>query len=143
MNLYVETSAVVAWLFGEARGAEASRILQRSRRVFTSELTLVECDRATISAMTMGRVAPEVAEAARRRLALESVSRDAYALTSEVLLRARQAFPVEPVRTLDAFHLATALQFRVIRPDLSVLSFDRRVRENAVALGFEVMPGEA
>ena len=39
--------------------------------------------------------------------------------------------------------MATALQFREIRPDLSVLSLDRRVRENAVALGFEVMPGEA
>ena len=140
MNLYVETSAVVAWLFGEARGAEARRILQRSRLVFTSELTLVECDRAITSALTLGRVAPQVAEAARRRLASESVSWDAYGLTTEVLLRARWAFPVEPIRTLDAFHLATALQFRDLRPDLSVLSFDRRVRENAVALGFGVVP---
>lgn len=140
MNLYVETSAVAAWLFGEVRGAEARRILQRSRGVFTSELTLVECDRAIISAVTSGRVAPHVAEAARRRLASESVSWDAYGLTSEVLLRARQTFPVEPVRTLDAFHLATALQFRDFRPDLRLLSFDRRVRENAVALGFEILP---
>lgn len=141
MTLYAETSAVVAWLFGEARGREAHRILQDSRRVFTSELTLVECERAIVSGITTGRVAPEVAEDARRRFASERVSWDAYGLTAEVLLRARQTFPVEPVRTLDAFHLATALQFRDIRPGLSLLSFDRRVRENASALGFEVLPG--
>ena len=54
--------------------------------------------------------------------------------------RSRGAFPREPIRSLDAIHLATALVIRDVRPDLSVLSLDQRLRENAVALGFEVVP---
>jgi len=46
------------------------------------------------------------------------------------------------VRTLDALHLATALRIGEFRPDLSVLSLDHRIRENAIALGFEVLPAE-
>ena len=37
---------------------------------------------------------------------------------------------------------ATALLIRDIRPGLRLLSFDRRIRENAVALGFDVLPAE-
>ena len=57
------------------------------------------------------------------------------AVTSDVLARAGRAFPVEPVRTLDAIHLATALEFVATYPDLRILSFDERVRSNAEALG--------
>ena len=52
-------------------------------------------------------------------------------------------FPGEPIRALDAIHLATALVIRDIYPDLRVLSLDQRVRQNAVALGFEVVPAES
>ena len=50
-------------------------------------------------------------------------------------LRAGQAFPVEPVRTLDALHLASALEFLVLFPDLKVLSLDDRVLANLPQLG--------
>ena len=56
---------------------------------------------------------------------------------------ARGPFPGELIRALDAIHLATALVIRDIHPDLSVLSLDRRVRENAAALGFGVVPAES
>jgi len=57
------------------------------------------------------------------------------ALSEEVLARASRPFPVEPVRTLDAIHLATALEFTAAFPDLRLVSCDSRVRENAEALG--------
>ena len=56
-------------------------------------------------------------------------------LTTGVLARAGGAFPVEPVRTLDAIHLATALAFSEAFPDLAILALDRRVLANAIALG--------
>jgi hypothetical protein len=57
-----------------------------------------------------------------------------------VLDRAREPFPSEPIRTLDAVHLAAALAVRKEIPDLQVLSPDERVRTNAEALGFRVVP---
>jgi predicted nucleic acid-binding protein len=57
-----------------------------------------------------------------------------------VVDRARQPFPAEPIRTLDALHLATAVQARSLVPDLALLSLDRRVRACARAMGFELLP---
>ena len=54
--------------------------------------------------------------------------------------RAEAAFPVEPVRTLDAIHLSSALALREAVADLVVLSSDDRVRDNAGQLGFAVLP---
>jgi hypothetical protein len=56
-------------------------------------------------------------------------------LTDSVLARAGSAFPIEPVRTLDAIHLATAMAFSEAYPELEMLTFDRRISENATALG--------
>ncbi|MEN8148606.1 MAG: hypothetical protein ABFS86_02215 [Planctomycetota bacterium] len=42
--------------------------------------------------------------------------------------------------SLDALHLAMALRARASAPDLEVLSLDRRIRENARALGLVVTP---
>lgn len=61
-------------------------------------------------------------------------------ISSEVAARAEQAFPVEPVRTLDALHLASALLLRHSIPDLIVVSTDDRIRANASELGFELFP---
>ena len=43
-------------------------------------------------------------------------------LSREVAERAEGPFPVEPVRTLDALHLASALLLRQALPDLRILS---------------------
>ena len=58
-------------------------------------------------------------------------------LSREVAERAEGPFPVEPVRTLDALHLASALLLRQALPDLRILSTDDRVRSNGRGLGFE------
>jgi len=63
-------------------------------------------------------------------------------LSGDVIDRARQPFRKEPVRTLDALHLASALVARAAVPDLAVLSLDEAARANARGLGFEVQPGD-
>jgi hypothetical protein len=61
-------------------------------------------------------------------------------VSEPVLARAGEAFPLEPLRTLDAIHLASAaLYSREVDP-LVVLSVDARLRDNAVALGLRVTP---
>lgn len=54
--------------------------------------------------------------------------------------RARADFPLEPVRTLDALHVSTALAFYEAFGELTMLSFDERVRANAAALGMLLNP---
>ena len=142
MTLYAETSAVLAWLFGEERGPVALSALKKSDRVFASELTFLESHRAIHSAVAVGRLSRAFGADARAQLDSETVSWIVHDFSAEITRRARHGFPREPVRALDALHLATALRFRDIRPDLSLLSFDRRVRENAAALGFGVLPAD-
>lgn len=64
----------------------------------------------------------------------------AFDLGAEVVERARRPFPAEPIRTLDAVHLATALLARSLVPDLAVLTLDQRVRRSAEEMGFPVLP---
>jgi predicted nucleic acid-binding protein len=52
----------------------------------------------------------------------------------------RRPFPEEPIRTLDAIHLATALLAKSLVPDLALLSLDERVRRSATQLGLTVLP---
>jgi hypothetical protein len=58
-------------------------------------------------------------------------------VTEPIRAHAGRAFPVEPVRTLDAIHLATAAA--LVEPTMViVVSRDSRVRDNAAALGHPV-----
>jgi hypothetical protein len=63
-----------------------------------------------------------------------------YEISASVLARAGRAFPTEPVHTLDAIHLATALELRTAEPRLEVLTLDRRIRANGARLGVPVRP---
>jgi hypothetical protein len=56
-------------------------------------------------------------------------------VSEDVLSGAGRVFPEEPVRTLDALHLSTALLFLQAFPDLQMLAFDQRIDVNARALG--------
>jgi hypothetical protein len=108
--------------------------------VATSDLTLIECNRALVRGIVTGRL-PEAGATDRRALLARVADHwTVLALDAEIAHRARQPFPVEPVRTLEAIHLAAALEARAMLPDLRVLSLDDRVRANARALGFEVVP---
>lgn len=81
-------------------------------------------------------------EIEKRRTLLETTAAHWTLLSigHAVIDRARRPFPAEPVRTLDALHLASALNAAEALDDLTVLSLDRRVRSSASALGLSVLP---
>jgi predicted nucleic acid-binding protein len=138
--LYAESSGVLAWLLGEPSGAVARDALASAEAVTASDLTLVECDRALIRGVATGDVAP--AEAVRLRGILNRTAShwDLLRIDGEVVERARRPFPTEPLRALDAVHLASALVVAANAPELLLLSFDRRIRRAAHQLGLSLAP---
>jgi uncharacterized protein with PIN domain len=140
VNLYVESSALLAWLFDEPTAAAVHAELSRADVVGTSELTAVECARSIQRGVALD-VVPEAQAAELQGMLLEAErSWHIQRLDGAVLARARQPFPAEPVRTLDALHLASMLQLATGMPGLVILSLDDRVRRNATRLGFDVRP---
>jgi len=140
VRLYAETSAVLAWLMGETEGEMARHELANAEVVVASDLTLIECDRVLIRAVALDEIS-ETAMADRRAVLSAAASHwHLIRLAGEVVERARRSFPREPIRSLDALHLASALVARSALPQLSMLSMDGRVRENAAALGFALCP---
>lgn len=72
------------------------------------------------------------------RAAIRGPGRRVSSVTDAVLERVGRPFPVEPIRTLDAVHLATAEQLGEPPALVTIVTRDVRVRENAVALGYAV-----
>lgn len=134
-TLYVETSAILAWLLGEKRADEVRAAIDDAEVVVTSSLALAEAERALIRLEHDHLIQAAQAQRLRGTLARARAGWMSMAVTEDVLDRSARRFPAEPVRTLDAIHLATALEFTKALPDLALLSFDRRILDNAVALG--------
>jgi predicted nucleic acid-binding protein len=140
MIAYAESSAVLAWVLGEPGEREVRSAMAEAERVVSSTLTPVECARALARGVQTGRIGRGDELAALKLLDLAAESWVTLELTGRVLLRARARFPQEPVCTLDALHLATALQFLEAAGTLTLISLDARIRDNAVALGLAVAP---
>ena len=140
MTQYAESSAVLAWLLGEARGGLVAAQLEVADLVVTSELTLVEVDRALHRSVATGAMDAPTAERLRDQLGATTTEWAIEPVSAAVVDRARRSFPHDAIRALDAIHLATAVVVASSVGDLDVLSLDERVRMNAVALGFRVLP---
>ena len=133
--IYAETSAVLAHLFTEPDGPVVREVLSQAEVVVTSRLTLVEAGRAIVRGRASGRFT-EVEALALRQLLDELVEQWAIIdLVGFVTDRAGERFPAEPVRSLDALHLASALVFDRDLGKVAVLSLDERIRANAAAMG--------
>lgn len=131
----------MAWLLGEPSGRSVRPVLEREEHVFSSALTIVEVERAILRGLRESRLDSKRAGEARTRLSRTSEYWTLLRLDREVLDRAGRSFPEEPIRTLDALHLSSALQVGRFVEELSVLSLDDRIRASASALGFPVLPG--
>jgi predicted nucleic acid-binding protein len=136
-SLYVETSALLRVVL---EGDEGLRPLLLGGGRFTSAVTFAEAARAILRARREGRLDARGAREARKRVGEFGRSCEIVPVEEGVLDRAGQEFPTEPVRTLDAIHLATVLVLNAAAVDLDVASCDGRVRVNADALGFTVLP---
>lgn len=143
MTVYAESSAVLSWLLDESTAAEIRRLLAAADFIITSDLTLIECDRVLWRAVAVGELTE--AEGADRRAHLVTAASHWHVLriAPEIVDRARQSFPGEPIRSLHAIHLASALVARSAMAGLGLLSLDDRVRRAGARLGLSVLPIQA
>ena len=140
MNLYAESSAVLAWLLKENAEATIYDLLANAETVTACDLTLIECDRTIWRSAALGSLDEGDVDVVRNRLASVAQHWTVLPFSSEIVERARWRFPHEPIRTLDALHVAAALHARIVFPDLAMLSLDERVRRVAGSLGLPVLP---
>jgi predicted nucleic acid-binding protein len=118
--------------------APALEELRADGQRVTSALTFAEAARALIRARVAGRITPAEERSALRGLQTFERRCAVVAVTDAVLTRAGRPFPVEPIRTLDAIHLATVEILGEPPQLVTLVTRDDRVRENARALGYEV-----
>ena len=140
MTLYAESSAVLAWLLGEDAGASVRDTLAAADIVVASDLTLIECDRVLIRATALGDLTEAQAADVRAHLNAAAVGWQIMRVGEEIVERARRPFAGEPIRTLDALHLATALVARQAIAGLELLSLDDRIRTAGRQLGMQLQP---
>jgi len=138
--VYAESSAILAWLLGEERGSDVAQVLQKADGVIASDLTVVECERVLIRAWSGGLLSETERIDQSSALVQAATHWVRLRVDVDVIERATRPFPVEPVRTLDALHLASALLARSVAPGARLLTLDQRVRENGERLGLEVVP---
>jgi predicted nucleic acid-binding protein len=137
---YIESSALVAALL--ERDAEALAALREIGHRVTSALTFTEAKRALLRARASRRIGVEIERAGLRHIRKLERGCTAVAVNEEILARAAQPFSVEPVRTLDAIHLATLESLGETPQLVTVITRDARVARNARALGYAVAPQE-
>lgn len=141
--VYLETSAILRWLFGEADAPRIALRIQEAAEPVCSVLTILETHRVLIRAERERPSRGRRLGLLRRQLAEASADWNVLEITPEICVRAGEPFPVEPVRTLDAIHLATALHFARAFPGLSVLTFDERILVNLEPLGLRRAEADA
>jgi len=140
VNLYLESSAALRDLLEGDSAAEIRAALRGAAMVVTSRLTLAEVARVLARLRVLE---PEVAARVAERETAFLSETDLWTvqpLDEDVLVRCGRPFPIEPVRALDAIHLATIEKVSGAVREITVLSTDDRIRKNAVKLGFAVIP---
>ena len=132
----MESSSLVAALL--EHDSAALKPLPAGTQHVTSALTLAEAGRAIIRARATDRLTVAEEQAAVR--ALRTFERRCFILDVDraVLARVRRRFPIEPIRTLDAVHLATTELLGEAPQLVTIVTRDVRVRDNARALGYMV-----
>jgi predicted nucleic acid-binding protein len=143
VSLYAESSAVLAWLLDEAPGTFVRQTLAQTQIVLASDLTLIECDRVLHRAAALGELTEADVADRRAHLAVAAAHWHVLRIGPEVVDRARQPFPGDPIRTLDAIHLASALVARSAIAGLELLSLDDRIRGVGKKLGLTLLPEES
>ena len=131
---------MLRWLLGASDADRVLQALAAAPIVVTSELTSAEVGRSLQRLAATDQMDADAGERVWSDYSVASQHWHMYRIDDEIMLRARQAFPREPLRTLDAIHLSTAMRHALEVGAPTVLSLDRQVRANAQALGLPVIP---
>ncbi len=125
--IYLDSSVVLAYLFGETRGPDAELF---DAPVVSSRLLEYEVwNRVNARGLTVSH--GDAAHALLQRVAF-------LELAQPILYRALTPFPIA-VRTLDALHLASIAYLREQRQTVSLASYDRRMLDAAEAMRIPVI----
>jgi predicted nucleic acid-binding protein len=142
LTLYAESSAILSWLLDEPSAGAVREIFETAGTIVASDLTLIECDRLLLRAQALAELTEVEVADRRAHLATASAHWHVLRISSDVVARAREPFPGDPSRTLDAIHLACALVARTAVAGLELLSLDSRIRNAGKKLGFGVVPAQ-
>jgi len=133
---YIESSALIAAKLDRDRTAWEAIRGEGVR--FASALTLAEFARRVIRGRHAGDLDDVRVRALMKWLGQFARRCTIIDIDSELLARVRRPFPIEPVRTLDAIHLATIESRQEEPSQIAVVTRDRRIADNARAMGYIV-----
>ena len=131
--LYLDTSAVLRAVLETGTTSDLEAKIRAASTLVTSRLTLVESARALSRLRTMQQSAEQRLADAEREVEAVWARCEIWELTRAVCDLARQIAPTKPLRTLDAFHLATFVLARSRLEGLELVSADTRLRDAASA----------
>lgn len=106
----------------------------------TSALTDVECLRAFHRQRALGGLPAATCDQLLTQWSILMDRCDVLMFDAVVCARARRAFKAEPIRALDALHVAFVERVQDARGAVVLLSLDRRLRAVAAAEGISVAP---
>ncbi len=140
---YFDSSCMLAILLDEPLAAQSSGLWEKCEERVSSILFEAECN------VTLRRYAIRAPE----KLSTEGLAERTMFLNrqlelitlqdvdGDILSLLRNDASLTDCRTLDALHLATALFFQKRSDEeMYVVSFDKKMRETASKIGFEVAP---
>jgi predicted nucleic acid-binding protein len=135
--LYLDTSCIASFVVEGHRGV--AKALHRHRSRVASVLSFVELDRVILRTEKQHALPRKTVDALKDAARELEANTDLVPMTDDILERARDRFPEEPVRALDAIHLATLLQCSRMGFSLAILTHDRQLKRNAELLRFRVI----
>jgi len=132
--LYLDTSAVLRATLESGTTPEMERRIAKAPALITSRLSLVESARAFHRVRRLGEVAESKIADAENQIARLWRHCEIWEITLKVCDLAERIAPTQPLRTLDALHLATYMLARRHLGDLELLTADDRL---AAAAGLD------
>lgn len=133
---YVETSALLAAIL--EGDAEATASLRADGPRVTSALTFAEGHRALRRGIATKQFDADTERHAILVLDTFRQRCDVIGISDDILKRSALPFPVEPIRTLDAIHLASSSSLGELPQFITIVTRDERIAANARAMGFAV-----
>ena len=132
--IYLETSALLTWLFDEPDASQIIDTINDAELIVTSELLRIETVRAIKRAQYEKLITLEQRDTLIQTFHDYIQSCFRMSMDDSVIDGATVDFPVEPVRSLDAVHLSTALEYKKLYPELKMLTTDARLKQNTALL---------
>ena len=134
MTCYVDSSVLLRYLFGVDKRFTETSVCEA---VGSSRLLQVECARVIERCRLTGALDDRQTAETHRLLVRLLEGLHIIEITPAILDRASQSYPTV-VGTLDALHLASALEWRSTRTDLFLLTDDSQMETCALALGINM-----